>query len=418
MKFANIIYNKRNPRITIGDDVQLLSVENLYNYMGIDYSEVIRIPLDACWDYDGEEVVLPVSFPLLSYHGADITCFSPKIHPVFLGICILATELSENDVEYLKQHEPIGCRDYHTYETMKKYGILSYIGGCLTLGFPSRWEKGDKKKVYCIDVTDEFKQYIPSNIIEDCVFVSHTYYLNDLDVIPEEKMRMVYEEYINNARMIITSRMHGALPCIAAGIPVIFAKDEYSYRFSGIDDVARIYTKESYDKIDWNPQPIEYEEKKREIMDFDAKRVWNVYNNETVIDYNVNHLLTPRRTENCYIEFYDNTIEFINQNWGGGVIDDIEYILWGTTQLAKMLYIYIRDNYPGAKLINVIDRVKRDEFCGVCAVAKEEISDFDGKFVFVCTGAAIQESNRFLENKCVYYQCCGDNIVHKSDYYK
>lgn len=83
MKFANIIYNKRNQRLTIGDDVQLLSVENLYHYMGVDYSEVVRISLDECWDYDGEDVVLPISFPLLSYHGTDITCFSPKIHPVF-----------------------------------------------------------------------------------------------------------------------------------------------------------------------------------------------------------------------------------------------------------------------------------------------------------------------------------------------
>ena len=128
---------------------------------------------------------------------------------------------------------------------------------------------------------------------------------------------MVYEEYINNARMIITSRMHGALPCIAAGIPVIFAKDVYSYRFAGIDDIAQIYTEETYDKIDWDPQPIEYEEKKRKIMDFDGKRVWDVYNGENMIDYEVSHLLTPHRTENCYIEFYDNTIEFIKQNWGG-----------------------------------------------------------------------------------------------------
>ena len=35
MKFANIIYTKRNDRLTIGDDMQLLAIENLYKYMGI-----------------------------------------------------------------------------------------------------------------------------------------------------------------------------------------------------------------------------------------------------------------------------------------------------------------------------------------------------------------------------------------------
>ena len=33
MKFANIVYNRRNDRLNLGDDYQLLAIENLYNYM-------------------------------------------------------------------------------------------------------------------------------------------------------------------------------------------------------------------------------------------------------------------------------------------------------------------------------------------------------------------------------------------------
>ena len=43
MRYANIIYNKRNGRLNLGDDIQLLAIENLYRKLGIDYSEVVRI---------------------------------------------------------------------------------------------------------------------------------------------------------------------------------------------------------------------------------------------------------------------------------------------------------------------------------------------------------------------------------------
>ena len=66
MKFANIIMT-REGRCTIGDDIQLLAIENLYNYMGIDYKEVVRIPFNQLSTYDGEYVVLPISFPLYGY---------------------------------------------------------------------------------------------------------------------------------------------------------------------------------------------------------------------------------------------------------------------------------------------------------------------------------------------------------------
>lgn len=413
MRFANIIYNK-NRRVNIGDDMQILSVENLYNYMGINYKEVIRISLSDLWDYDGEEVVLPISFPMISYHeGYTITCFSPKIHPVFLGICILTTELSECDVKYLKKYEPIGCRDYHTYKTMKKYDIQAYVGGCLTLCFPRRWNRQNKEKIYCVDVEKKFKQYIPNDIINDCVFTTHAWNANEFSESPEEKTKLVYEEYINEASMVITSRLHAALPCIAAGIPVILGTDSYDFRFCGIDNIVKIYTKETYDKVDWNPQPIYYEEKKKEILDFDRKRLENVYNENMEIDYKIDHLLTPNRMQNYHIAYYERAIKFINEKWGGNVEAEFEYMLWGITQLANMLYIYIRDNYPKAKLVNVIDRAKRDKFCGVYAVPKEEVIEFNNKFVFVCMGWDSKEMNEFFKDKCDYYECFG-----LSEYFK
>ena len=80
MKFANIVMT-RNGRCTIGDDIQLLAIENLYRYMGIDYNEVVRIPFNELATYDGDYVVLPISFPLHGYsHDAVITQYLSLIH--------------------------------------------------------------------------------------------------------------------------------------------------------------------------------------------------------------------------------------------------------------------------------------------------------------------------------------------------
>ena len=70
----------RKGRCTIGDDMQLLAIENLYKYMGIDYNEVVRIPFSELSTYSGEYVILPLSFPFYGYsNGINITNFSPKI---------------------------------------------------------------------------------------------------------------------------------------------------------------------------------------------------------------------------------------------------------------------------------------------------------------------------------------------------
>ena len=67
MKYGNIIYENRYDRMNLGDDIQLLSIENLYNQMGIDYKDVIRVNYRELATYDGEYVILPISFPMLSY---------------------------------------------------------------------------------------------------------------------------------------------------------------------------------------------------------------------------------------------------------------------------------------------------------------------------------------------------------------
>ena len=77
--------------------------------------------------------------------------------------------------------------------------------------------------------------------------------------------------------MVITTRLHCALPCIAMGIPVVFFGDPNDYRTQIVSDVGgKIYSERLHDKravyglpgrlmqpVDWSPRPIDIEHIKK-----------------------------------------------------------------------------------------------------------------------------------------------------------
>lgn len=414
MKYANIVFNKRGDELTIGDDIQLLAIENLYKYMGINYDDVVRIERTDLQTYNGEMVVLPVTFPFTAYYDdLTITCFSEKIIPVFLGLCIFSKVLNQKDVNYLKKFAPIGCRDEYTLETMKKYNIPAYLNACMTLTFPrSTKNRNNLKRIFCIDVQEELIPYIPEEILKDCEFSSHSYLTSDIEGTPEEYARKIYEMYRNEAKLVITSRLHAASPCTAAGIPVIFAKDIFSYRFAGVDRFLKVYTADEFSEIDWYPSPVEYEDKKEMLLELAAERVRDAFNQGQKINQ-WHAFMQMKQSRNWYVEFLDNTIEYISKKWDKD--KQIEYALWGVTQIATCVQDYIETNYPKAKLKAVIDRNKRISIFNVESKDKSILEEKKVDYVFVCTGAAVKEAKEYLPKVGIneYYNCC--EVISKTN---
>lgn len=413
MKFANI-YDNRHGRQTIGDAMQLLAVDNLYSYMKINKEDIIYIPYPQLPTYEGEYVILPLSFPLYGYlKDKNITQFSPKIIPVFLGISTLSSNFSHEEIKYLKTYEPIGCRDLPTMLGMRQNGILAYLGGCLTATFPCR-RSGDNKtrdKVFFVDIPDSFKQFVPEKIWGNGEFISHTVYRDECSTSLKEQAKMVYETYIKEAKFVVTTRLHAALPCLAAGIPVIWAKDFISFRFAGIDKLTHIYTKDEYEMINWEPEPVYYENQKKTMLELASKRVMDTYNQYKDI-FEVSSFYEGRVNRSYFKEFYDNTVMMIQDTFDKN--EEFEYILWGVTQTADLVFHYLSENYPGAKLVAVVDKNKEIEFCGVKACKKEIIEKYQKAFCFVCTGNAILEAYQYFEKiqHMRFYQCCEDGNKH------
>lgn len=67
----------------------------------------------------------------------------------------------------------------------------------------------------------------------------------------EQYARYVLERYRTQAKLVITSKIHVAMPCIALGIPVIFIVDNpFNERFDVLSGIVPIYSYKDIRYID------------------------------------------------------------------------------------------------------------------------------------------------------------------------
>lgn len=388
MKYGNIIFDgNRKTSFNIGDDIQLVAIENLYDYMGIEKKDRVRLNFSELPNYDGEYVILPIAFPLYGYkHELYITMFSEKIIPVFLSLSIMSGKLSDEEIIYLRRFEPIGCRDYHTVKLLRNNNIMSYLNGCMTITLPRAKElKGDK--IYFVDVPSRYYQYIPENIRDGAIKLTNV--LDDCEN-PEDEIRNRLSEYINNASMIVTTRLHCALPCIAMGIPVVFMKDRYSFRFPVVSRYIHVWEKDEFELIDWNPTSVNIEKEKTNILEVAKKRIEETYQKySSIFDLSWFYEEDNLR-EKYYIEHVDNVLEMIDNNFAPD--EHVEYAIWGITQKSDLICDYIEKNRPNFQLKYVFDKTKKVLFHGVLSGNDYDILKEKDVFVFVTTATANLEA--------------------------
>lgn len=224
--------------------------------------------------------------------------------------------LSGDGINHLRKYSPIGTRDYATLRILQEHNIDGYFSGCLTLTLGNKYKTEEcNNKVYIVEPYYEFgrkngkisikavlmdlyygakyfnkvlkisrkfidetlvikgslysvKRFLKAacfyntyhkafadNILLNAEYISHIVNVSDYDT--NEKMMTYAKELIHKyskAGIVITSRIHCALPCLALETPVIFVNSETlasdSYRpggrFEGIADLFNMlyYTEE------------------------------------------------------------------------------------------------------------------------------------------------------------------------------
>ena len=384
MKYANIVFDgNRQTSINLGDDLQIVAIDYIYKKMGIEEKDIVRIGLSELTSYNGEYVILPVSFPLYGYReGVNITMFSPKIIPVFLGLSIMSGNISDEEVAYLRRFEPIGCRDHYTMDILRKKNILSYVGGCVTALLP-RLDRFKGDKVYIIDVPKRMMKYIPDDIRKGAIYKSQI--LSECsDSYEATKKRL--REISENARLIITTRLHSALPYTALGIPVVLMKEKFSFRFTALSKLLNVYTEDEFANIDWNPKSIEYEDYKLKIMKYNIQRIISAYEKYNEMCEISSFYENEQMQKHIYIEHFDNVIDDVRELLDEGKI--IKYAIWGITQKADMICSYLENSFPQTQFVAAYDRNKKIKFHGVMSTQDPDEICKEDVYVFVTTATA------------------------------
>ncbi len=299
MQYALLSVSKfdKSPIINIGDYIQALASSQYYP------------TIDRFIDRDEE---------LKSYHDDPIKVImngwymhhphnwppSNKIIPLFVAFHINTSAqknlLSPESIEYLKKHEPIGCRDLHTLNLLKEHGVDAYFSACMTLTLGKNFHSPQKEdKSYIVDplfleklrIKDmakalmeilkhpcdisklcrikelkphrggakkrilkialfykEYTRMFGRKIVMESTYISqaNTFYCegfsSDAERLKEaERLIRLYAK----AKLVITSRIHCALPCLGVETPVIFLEnkqdiEESTCRMGGLRDLFNI----------------------------------------------------------------------------------------------------------------------------------------------------------------------------------
>ena len=151
-----------------------------------------------------------------------------NIQPIMTSIHV-QTEIEEIwsktlSVDYLKQHEPIGCRDKSTMEFMQKLNVEAYFSGCMTLMLKNPSITKRTNEIYLVDVKREYKSLFPDGISKHFSSLTHLTYAKEeySDTLKQFSASYLLLEHYASAKLVVTQRIHCALPCVAMGIPVIF----------------------------------------------------------------------------------------------------------------------------------------------------------------------------------------------------
>ncbi|HUG63322.1 MAG TPA: polysaccharide pyruvyl transferase family protein [Methylomirabilota bacterium] len=187
---------------------------------------------------------------------------SDAIDPMFFGFCF-GGETMQYGLwpRYLRAHQPIGARDTRSVELMKNRGVDTFWSGCLTLrmgSFLRPIPREERSGTFMVDVLPDTESAIPDAIKEKAVRISNAVPPMMLDD-PLARMARIARmcDRLRRAELVITKRLHTALPCVGFGTPtVVFAKDRKGnrHRFSGYESFLSVTffgEKTAPPSIDW-----------------------------------------------------------------------------------------------------------------------------------------------------------------------
>ena len=133
MSYGLLTYDENKRFFNVGDYVQSLAAKQFLPQ--VDH----YINRERLGEYEGDstQIILNGWFTHNVHHWVP----SQAVDPLFVSFHVNNTAapfmLTPEAVAYLKEHEPIGCRDKFSAQILQEKGVDAYFTGCLTLTLDS-----------------------------------------------------------------------------------------------------------------------------------------------------------------------------------------------------------------------------------------------------------------------------------------
>lgn len=258
------------PAINIGDYVQALAASQFYPRIDgfIEREEIDEYQEEVC------KMIMNGYYMHDGCHWPPSEKITPLLVAIHINSLVRPKFAAKASLDFFKKYQSVGCRDYDTMDFLKEHGVNAYFSGCLTLtlGYKYKYD-GVRKGVYFVDPKVTFKNkydklnyYILSwlnsktvNIIgskwlghsklranerskvmkfyskyktlfsKDCLLnaeyiqqedsIYNTKFISNEERLAEaERLVILYSK----AALVVTSRIHCALPCLGLDTPVLF----------------------------------------------------------------------------------------------------------------------------------------------------------------------------------------------------
>lgn len=198
-----------------------------------------------------------------AWHGDSNWKFPPN---TFTGVSFISVHISgaalgtaARDLqywhEYTRQVGPVGARDSSTLHFLQSKGIAAYLSSCFTLMFQLPKQLNEQRnEILIVDVDPKM---LPDWVSKNATILECNVPRN---VRQDRLKRFQYAHnllstYASRAKVVITSRIHSALPSAALGIPVIFVDSKNlpgggGGRTTGISDLFHLHNPHK-DEFKW-----------------------------------------------------------------------------------------------------------------------------------------------------------------------
>lgn len=231
MKYGVLMHKST---MNLGDDIQSYASARFLPH--IDYV-VDRENLDK-FESEGNEpvgVIMSAWWMWQKWNWPPAECIVPKLLSMHMNNYTIRRNASPVKDEwlqgiggeYFRANGPVGCRDQTTLDFFNERNIECYFSGCITLTLPKQKKTEDAGTYVCLvdlkpSLEKKAKEMLKDTGLEVRVMTHRCDYRKS-DATMEERFKIVEDTLTQyqNAKMVITRRLHVGLPCLALGTPVL-----------------------------------------------------------------------------------------------------------------------------------------------------------------------------------------------------